>query len=697
MSSGPVADGVRVGATVTAEIVLTDDPRALRTQARFGGPRVIVDAAVEAIEMGGRRHAVSVPVVVLGSGDGWQGLLPSQRLRVRGRLASADRPGLVAGMLLVRGRPLILGGPNHVQRIAGVLRAGLRTASDVLPADQSGLLPGLVVGDVSRMDGKVEADFEDAGLAHLLAVSGANLAIIAGAAVALGRVVYMPLPVRAVLAAAAMLAFAVVARPSPSVLRALLMGLVAAIALGTGRSRDGLAALSAAILLLILFEPSLARSYGFALSVCATAGILVLAPRWRDRLAGRLPRWLSEAIAVPAAAQAAVAPVLVLMSGEVSLAAVPANLLAGPAVAPATLLGFVASLVAPLHAEAASWVVRPAGVAVGWIIMVADWAARLPYGAVPWPGGVVGIGLLGAVAVLLVALLRSPLGRWAACAVAAGALVAFLTIGPSVAAWPPARWLLVACDVGQGDALVIAAGPGKGVVVDTGPDGTQVDRCLRDLGVREIPLLVLTHPHADHVGGLAGAFRGRRVGAVAMGVQTRAAPAVDRLSADIARHGVPEWRVSPGQWWSFGPSLLTVLGTAAGEISGGLGDEAAVNNASVVLHVRWAAGSALLSGDIETEAQAALLSGGLPRADVLKVPHHGSARQDSAFLSSVGARAALISVGADNGYGHPAAPTVSRLTWAGMRVYRTDRSGDLAVIATASGSLSVLPRGPPAR
>ncbi|PZG16654.1 MBL fold metallo-hydrolase, partial [Spongiactinospora gelatinilytica] len=327
-------------------------------------------------------------------------------MRVRGRLASADRSGLVAGMLLVRGRPVVLGGPDDVQRIAGVLRAGLRTASGVLPAEQAGLLPGLVVGDVSRMDEKVEADFQDAGLAHLLAVSGANLAIIAGAAVALARVTYMPLPVRAVLAAVAMLAFAVVARPSPSVLRALLMGLVAAVALGTGRSRDGLAALSAAVLLLILFEPSLARSYGFALSVCATAGILVLAPRWRDRLAGRLPTWLSEAVAVPAAAQAAVAPVLVLMSGEVSLAAVPANLLAGPAAAPATLLGFVASLVAPLHAEAATWVVRPAGVAVGWIITVADWAARLPYGAVPWPGGVAGIGLLGAVAVLLVALLR---------------------------------------------------------------------------------------------------------------------------------------------------------------------------------------------------------------------------------------------------------------------------------------------------
>ncbi|MDF5754092.1 ComEC/Rec2 family competence protein [Spongiactinospora sp. TRM90649] len=691
VTTGPVADAARTGAVVVAEIVLTGDPRTYRSRnGGFPGERVAADAGVLAVEIAGRRHAVQVPIVVLGAGDGWQGLLPSQRLRVRGRLATADRSELVAAMLLARGRPQVLSGPHDVQRIAGALRAGLRSASDVLPPGQRGLLPGLVVGDVSRMDDKIKADFEAAGLSHLLAVSGANLAIVAGAAIALGRVSRLPLAARAVLAAAAMLAFTVVARPSPSVLRALLMGLVAALALGTGRTRDGAAALSATILLLILFDPSLARSYGFALSVCATAGILVLAPGWRDRLAVRLPSWLAEAIAVPAAAQAAVAPVLVVMSGAVSLAAMPANLLAGPAVAPATLLGFVAALVAPLHLEAASLLVRPAGVAVGWIIGVAEWAAGLPYGTVPWPGGLAGIGLLGASALVVVLVLRRPFGRWAAGALAAGALVAFLVVGPALAGWPPGRWLLVACDVGQGDALVVAAGPGRAVVVDTGLDSAGVDRCLRDLGVRQVPLIILTHPHADHVGGLAGVFRGRQVGAVA--VAAGSSPATRRVSADIARYGVPERRVNVGDRWTFGPSALTVIGPVGGEPSAGLGEGSAVNNASVVVHVRWAAGSALLSGDIETEAQARLLGLGLPRADVLKVPHHGSARQDQAFLSAVGARAALISVGSDNGYGHPAPTTLSRLAWAGMRIYRTDRSGDLAVVAT-DDALAVLPRG----
>src|SRR5690606_33800696 len=234
---------------------------------------------------------------------------------------------LRAAVLLVRGPPTVLAGPSTVQRVAGHLRQGLRDAADVLPPDQRGLLPALVVGDVSRMDPRVRDDLNAAGLGHLTAVSGTNLAIVGGAALVLARVVGLPLPARAAAAALAMVAFAVVARPSPSVLRALLMGLIGALALGTGRARDGVAALAATVLLLMLFEPSLARSYGFALSVSATAGILVLAPRWRDRLAARLPprtpAWVAEAVAVPAAAQAAVTPVLVLISGRIETVAVP--------------------------------------------------------------------------------------------------------------------------------------------------------------------------------------------------------------------------------------------------------------------------------------------------------------------------------------------------------------------------------------
>ncbi|WP_101783429.1 ComEC/Rec2 family competence protein [Nonomuraea indica] len=422
-------------------------------------------------------------------------------------------------------------------------------------------------------------------------------------------------------------------------------------------------------------------------------------PRPERRRWGRLPRWVAEAVAVPAAAQAAVTPLLVLMSGELSLVAVPANLLAGPAVAPATLLGFGAALVAPLWPEAAQLIVVPAGYAVGWIITVARWAVSLPLAIVPWQGGVAGLALLAVVAGVTVVVLRRRASRAVVLTLAGGALVAVLLVRPVVSSWPPKAWLMVACDVGQGDGLVIAAGPGRGVVVDAGPDPVTMDRCLRRLGVTDVPLVILTHPHADHVDGLPGVIRGRRVGAVVVSphpAATRHASGPhhsSRLSAELSRRRIPQWTASPGGQWRLGPSEVTVLAPdlSEGDMHG-QGEGSAANNSSVVVHVRWRAGSALLSGDIETEAQRALLGGDLPRADILKVPHHGSPRQDPAFFSAVAPRAALISVGADNDYGHPARATVAILHRLGARVYRTDLSGDLAVVEH-EGRLAVLTRG----
>ncbi|MEV6156655.1 ComEC/Rec2 family competence protein [Nonomuraea sp. NPDC052129] len=771
VSTGPVADLATRGAQVTAQITLTDDPKIRRHRGgRFTQDRIVVPATLTVLQTpdslgsplrrgaAGRAIAVNTPVVVFAQGPEWSSLLPSQSLEVAARLAPATPGDLIGAVLLVRGSPRVLTSPSWIQAAAGTLRAGLRTAADVLPADQRGLLPGLVVGDVSRMDPQLTADLNEAGLSHLNAVSGANLAIVASVVLALSRLAGLPLALRAVLAAIAMLAFAVVARPSPSVLRALLMGMTAAIALGTGRTKDGVAALSASILLLILFDPELAHSYGFALSVFATAGILLLAPRWRAHLIGpdpeetpthddsdaesrtptraddarrhsdsalhsadtlhivlesqappsalvrsppgrgrrrlRLPRWAAEAVAVSAAAQVAVTPVLVLMSGQLTLVAIPANLLAGPAVAPATILGFVAALVAPLWPQAAQWLVIPAGYAVGWIILVAQWAVSMPLATLPWPGGLPGLGLLMVAVAVMIPVLRRRTWRTAALTMTAVALVVALVVRPMAKPWPPPNWLMVVCDVGQGDGMVLAAGPGRGIVVDTGPDPVVMDRCLRRLDVRDVPLLLLTHPHADHVDGLPGVLRNRRVGAVIVSPQRVAPQESNRIATILARHRIPEWTPPSGSRWQLGPSEMTILAPdpAQGDAEG-QGEGSLINNSSIVARVRWRAGSALLSGDIETEAQDALLRRLAPRADILKVPHHGSRRLDPAFFASVGARAALISVGADNDYGHPAPSTIALLHRLGARVYRTDRSGDLAVI-DQDGQLAVVARGP---
>ncbi|MEV4109169.1 ComEC/Rec2 family competence protein [Nonomuraea sp. NPDC049695] len=719
LSTGPAADLARKNTSVTAQIALTDDPkRRANRSGHVNQESYVIPATLELIQTARTRESVNVPITVFAHGHDWSAFLPSQHLEVTGRLARPSPGDLVAAILLVQGRPRVLTAPSGLQAAAGTLRSGLRAAADALPADQRGLLPGLVVGDVSRMDPQVTADLKEAGLSHLNAVSGANLAIVAGATLALSRLLGLPLPLRAVFAAIAMLAFAVVARPSPSVLRALLMGLAAAVALGTGRSKDGLAALSATVLLLVLFAPELARSYGFALSVAATAGILVLAPRWRDRLSSprgetagserdvswggggssqgayRLPRWMAEAVAVPVAAQLAVTPVLVLMAGQLTPVAVVANLLVAPAVAPATLLGFGAALVAPVWPGGARLLVIPAGYAVGWIVTVARWTVNLPFATVPWPGGLPGLGLLLVVVAVAIPILRRRAWRAVALTVAGAALVAVLVIRPIAGSWPPKGWLMVMCDVGQGDGLVVAAGPGRGVVVDTGPDPVVMDRCLRRVGVDDVPLLILTHPHADHVDGLAGVLRNRRVGAVVVSPQRTGARSSAHISATLARHHIPEWTASPGTGWRFGPSELTVLGPdpAQSEMNG-QGEGSEINNSSVVVHVRWRSGSILLSGDLETEAQEELLRRVAVRADILKTPHHGSNRQSPAFLSAVGARAALISVGAGNDYGHPALSTLALLRRLGANVYRTDKSGDLAVVER-EGKMAVVSRGP---
>ncbi|MEO3872254.1 ComEC/Rec2 family competence protein [Nonomuraea sp. B12E4] len=795
---------------ITAQIALTDDPkRRANRGGHFNQDSYVIAATLKSIRTAVTRQTVDVPVTVFAAGNAWKDFLPSQRLEVTGRLVEPTPGDLVAAILLVRGPPRVLSQPSGLQTAAGALRSGLRAAADTLPPDQRGLLPGLVVGDISRMDPQVASDLKESGLNHLHAVSGANLAIVAGAALALSRLIGLSLPVRAIFAALAMLAFAVVARPSPSVLRALLMGLAAAIALGTGRARDGLAALSTTVLFLVLFAPELARSYGFALSVAATAGILILAPRWRDHLstqnaekdqntqtaqdadgsgnaddarshhdpqqtngtrsiqparytqvalgdgAGeasgeswggegcsrssgssgeaprggalkvwwRLPRWAAEAVAVPAAAQVAVTPVLVLMAGQLTPVAVLANLLVAPAVAPATLLGFGAALVAPVWPDGARLLVVPAGYAVGWIITVARWAVNVPFATLPWPGGLPGVGLLALAVAIAIPILRRRAWRAMALTAAGAALVAVLVIRPIAGPWPPKGWLMVMCDVGQGDGLIIASGPGRGVVVDAGPDPVTMDRCLRRVGVREVPLLVLTHPHADHVDGLPGVLRNRRVGAAVVSPLGSVGPlgsasasgsansvgsvgslgplsprgtgarAGERVSATLAHHRIPEWIAVPGTRWRFGPSELTILAPdpALGETYG-YGEGSAINNSSVVLHVRWRSGSALLGGDLETEAQEQLLHRMDIRADILKTPHHGSNRQSPEFLSSLGLRAALISAGADNDYGHPAPSTLGLLRRLGATVYRTDQSGDLAVVERDEG-LAVVSRG----
>lgn len=677
IGSGPVRALTAVGARAVIDAVVTESPR---TALSKGREIIIVRVRAERV----RGTATRVPVLVLATDQRWRSLVVSRRVRFTGRLVPPDRAELLAGVAIVRGPPVLLGGPTAVQRAAEAVRAKLRAACDSLPAAQRGVLPGMVVGDTSRLDRHLDDDFKAAGLSHLVVVSGANLAIVAGAVLGLARIAGVRRRGAAALAAVAVFGFVIVARPEPSVLRATVMAMIGLLALVTGRERHGVAALSGAVLLLVLADPGLARSYGFALSVAATAALLVIAPSLRERLHRRLPRLVAEPLAVAVAAQLACAPLLVMLSGELSMVAVGANLLAEPAVVPATLLGAGAAVVAPFALPPARLLVWPAGLAVGWIVAVARTAAALPYATVPWPGGLVGAAALLAAGALALVVLRRRTPRRLAAALLCGVLVVVIGVRVWQPGWPPRGWLFVACDVGQGDGLVLAAGRARAVVVDTGPEPRLMDACLTDLGVRIVPLIVLTHPHADHIDGLPGVLGGRTVGeAVISG----------RSSGEELRYlrGRQVAAARPGQRWVAGELGLTVLAPAPdGPRVSTHDDGTEVNDISVVMVASWPGLSVLLSGDVETDAQRSLAAA-IPPVTVLKVPHHGSKSQDPAFLAASRARVAVISVGAGNDYGHPAPATLALLRALGMRTFRTDTDGSIAVVRTAHG-IEVVPR-----
>ncbi|PWR17358.1 competence protein ComEC [Micromonospora sicca] len=690
--AAPIRALVDERALVTAELVVRDDPRPVRGAA--GRPAtLLVRADLERLAArDGRRVAGPVRGLVLAADPAWRGLLPGQRVGAQGRLTAPRGGDLTAAVLTVTGPPAPHGPPPWLQRAAGTLRAGLQRACEPLPDEPGGLLPGLVVGDTSRLTPAVEADFRATGMTHLNAVSGSNVAIVVGAVLLLARWARAG-PRAAVLACGlALIGFVILVRPSPSVVRAATMGAIGLAALAAGRPRAALPALCTAVAVLVLVDPELAGDAGFTLSVCATAGLLLLAPGWRDALRRRgVPVGLAEALAVPAAAQLTCGPVVAGISGTVSLVAVPANLLAVPAIAPATVLGVAAAVVSPVWPAGAEFVAWLASWPARWLVTVAGHGAGLPAGTLPWPGGVTGALLLAGLTVALLLATRRPLVRRLVAVCAVAVVLGTLPVRLLAGGWPPPGWVVVACAVGQGDALVLPVAAGRAVVVDAGPDPAGVDGCLRRLGVREVPLLVVSHFHADHVGGVAGVFRGRRVAGVLTPQWSEPAFGVYQVRV-AALGGAASLRTAPVGWsWRAGGVALVALGPPY-PLRGSRSDP---NNNSLVLAAAVAGVRILLPGDAETEEQRALLEASPSaafRADVLKVAHHGSAYQDPEFLDAVRPAVALVSVGAGNDYGHPNPGLLARLTRVGARVLRTDIDGDLAVVRDRRG-LAVVARG----
>lgn len=651
---------------------------------------VVLTMQVTEVLARGQRSTPATPVLVFADDPAaWRNVTWRSRIEVAGRLGPPDDPGSgEVAVLSPRGPPTSLGDSALPLRWAEHTRTRLRRSVDSLPDDARGLIPGLVIGDTSLTPPELTQAMLDTGMSHLSAVSGSNVAIVLGVVVLLCQWCGVRRRWRPVVAVVALIGFVILCRPEPSVLRAGAMGVVGLIALSGARRSSSLPALGVAVLVLLAVWPSLARSYGFALSTLATLGLVVFARPWGDAIAARLParlRLLGDAIAIPLAAQVICAPVIVLLQGSVSTVAVLANLLAAPFVAPTTVAGIAAALAGVI------W--SPAGAALAWTGALPAWvigrvargSAQLPLGQVDWLDGAPGAWLLTGLTVLV--LLTGPYVRRRAAEhpyvvlSAVGLLASLLWPVPTVSGWPPPGWVVVGCDVGQGDAFVVPTGPGSGVLVDTGAEPEPVVRCLRDLGIERLDAVVLSHFHSDHVRGLSGVLDEVSVGAAYLSPVRDPPGEAQRVVELLEAAGVPAYPVVSGD-------RLTWPGVSAHVVwpSGSTSERAGANDGSVVLDLVVRRTRILFTGDIESAAAGEVgraLAG--ERFDVLKVAHHGSAVQDRRLVEGLDAGVAMIGVGADNPFGHPAPGTVAMLRQSGAVVLRTDTDSDIAVVQTERG------------
>jgi competence protein ComEC len=687
LSSGPVAELATEKAVVVLVLQVTTEPS--RVQSRMGwGDQVRLLGDVLQIDGRGHAWAMQQAVTVEASGDrvdSWASTKVGATLRFSGRLSTADVADGVAAVVRPLTPPENVSDPPWWLDAVERVRDGLREAAANLPGDQRALVPALTLGDTSQVSTTMTDQFRATGLTHLMAVSGANLALLLSFVMLVARWCGVRGRWLSVVSVVTVVVFVALCRAEPSVVRSAAMGVVALAAVGReAGSGGGLRLVSVAVIGLCFMDPWLSRSWGFGLSVAACLGIVWWGRRWAEALGRWLPGWLAEAVAVPLAAQVATQPLVTALSGAVSVVGVPANAAAGPFVGPATVLGFAAAGVAWL----VPWIGQVLAWSAGWaaepILLIAEYGASLPGATIRWPASAFAMVLVvvGSVAIGLLA--PWVLRRWWLVLPVAVLLVVALLRAPYHVGWPPASWQVVACDVGQGDATVVEVAAGQAILVDTGPDPVALLACLDQLGVEAIPLLVLTHYHADHTGGLDALLGSRPVGRVVVSPMASPVATARAISAELARRGIPVSVAVPGQEFTVGDARWQTVAADA-EVGAGVdsGESSAENNSSIVGRVSMPGLSVLVTGDIEPEGQAAVLAaGGDVRATVLKVPHHGSSRQDPDFLAATGAKLALVEVGLNNSYGHPAAKTLRTLEGLGMQIVRTDQQGAVAISTT---------------
>jgi competence protein ComEC len=612
-------------------------------------------------------YKLKVPIRVISASKNLAGLLPGQIISGQATLVKS-KEARVALLALFGGEVSIESSPSKWAKALGQIRIGLRDASG--KGDSGSLIPGMVLGDTSKQSADFKLAMKRSGLTHLVAVSGANFAIVSGFVLWCTQFLFRRRLFRILATSLSLVFFISLVRPSPSVLRAAAMAAVVLFAMSRRQAADSLPALGFAISAVVIADPWQSRDPGFALSVLATGGLLLMGPKLVALGQRFLPKLLAQALAPPIAAIVFCAPVLIALSGFLSPMSIFANLLAAPAVAPITVLGFIAALVHPIYPPLTDLLIFIIRFPAGFIATVAKWSAGF---SVIELGKGVSSFLLLLFLVLALWIFRTFFRRYTK-VIGIGLLILFLA-NSWISRFPGIDWQVANCDIGQGDAMVINLGQHRGVVIDVGPDPQLIDKCLKQFGITKISLLVLTHFHADHVEGLPGLLKGRSLEQVWVSPVIDPAFESDRVQRWLKKVAkIPVTNGFTAELSSFrGPIRFHVIWP-------NLGVTDTPNNSSIVLQIDSPDFSLLAAGDIEPIAQSQLVPK-LLKVDLYKVAHHGSRYQDLSFMRALSPQISIISVGKENSYGHPAPQTIAALSKIGSTVYRTDQDGALAINA----------------
>lgn len=551
-----------------------------------------------------------------------------------------------------------------------------------------GIVLGVVLGEDEGLPADVQDDFRASGLYHLLAVSGQNVAFLAGGLYSLGWLLRLSRVVREVSIVAAIAAYVLAVGWQPSVVRAGVAGGLASLAWLVARPADRWHFLAVGALVLMAWIPTSVLEPGFQLSFAAVAAIFVAVPRLRRRLDGYpVPAVVADALAVALACSVATTPIILVHFGEAPLYTVLANVVAFAA-APLVLgFGLLAAVVDPVSPSAAAGLAALAGLAAAWLELVAATVAGLPNAAVgTGPLLIVCLGLVGAFMVLRRTRHRIAGLRPLPVALALAGAAVVVGAGWATRADPtrerPDGLRVTFLDVGQGDAILLET-PRASVLVDQGPPEGNAAQQLQRMGVSALSAIVLTHPQRDHVGGAADVIRRLRVRRVLEPGLAATGPEHEEALRTARARGVDVDVVRSGSTYRVGGLGLHALWP---EDEGTPTEDP--NQNAVVLLASYGEIDVLLTADAESDVTARL---SLPEVEILKVAHHGSEDPGlAAQLRELRPRIAVVSCGRDNDYGHPRQETLVALKGSpGLAVYRTDEDGRVVIESDGARTLTV--------